>query len=36
VDVSETVPEAGGQDMVVGGDAVWFLKDGNVLRFDFV
>jgi Tol biopolymer transport system component len=35
VDVSETVPEAGGQDMVVGGDAVWFLKDENVLRFDF-
>jgi Tol biopolymer transport system component len=35
VDVSETVPEAGGQDMAVGDGAIWFLKDGNVLRFDF-
>jgi dipeptidyl aminopeptidase/acylaminoacyl peptidase len=34
IDVSETVPAAGGQDIAVGGGAIWFLKDGNVLRFD--
>jgi Tol biopolymer transport system component len=33
IDVSDEVLEAGGQDMAIGGDSVWFLKDGDVLRF---
>ena len=33
IDVSDEVPEAGGQDMAIGPDSVWFLKDGEVLRF---
>jgi hypothetical protein len=32
IDVSDEVPEAGGQDVAIGGDSVWFLKDGDVLR----